>query len=69
VILIAMLFLMPMGAGGFLSGLWRKATKTRSATPGQKVPASLGHEVGMDLTGSLSRADAMGIVRGERAEP
>jgi branched-chain amino acid transport system permease protein len=71
VILIAMLFLMPTGAGGFLSGLWRKAIGSRGGAPGQKLPASLGHEVGVgvDLTGSLSRADAVRIVHGERAEP
>lgn len=33
VILIAMLFLMPMGAGGFLAGLWRKATGAGAARP------------------------------------
>ncbi len=38
-ILIAMLFLMPQGAGGFLSGLWRRAQARRAARspcrPGQ----------------------------------
>ena len=72
VILIAMLFLMPMGAGGFLSTLWRKALGSRGGgRPGEPRQAAVGHDigVGVDLTGSLSRADAVGVRRGESPGP
>jgi branched-chain amino acid transport system permease protein len=42
VILIAMLFLMPQGAGGFLYGLWRRMAGPRApAAPGPAAPGSL----------------------------
>jgi hypothetical protein len=70
VILIAMLFLMPQGAGGFLAGLWRKAIKLSGNTPTERRPAAMGHEpgLGIDLTGSLSRTDRLRAARGETAE-
>lgn len=66
VILIAMLFLMPMGAGGFLANQWRKAF----SKPGQPRQAVLGHEtaVGIDLTAPLTRADRLHVSHGENAE-
>jgi hypothetical protein len=70
VILIAMLFLMPQGAGGFLSGLWRKVIKLTTNAPAERRPAAVGQDTGLgiDLTGSLSRADRLHSVRGEAAE-
>ena len=68
VILIAMLFLMPQGAGGFLAGLWRKATRG----PVRNVqPISLGHEPGvtLNLNPSLSPAERATVGRQERAGP
>ena len=35
VILIAVMFLMPMGAGGFLYAIWRRITGARGAPPPQ----------------------------------
>jgi len=71
VILIAMLFLMPTGAGGFLAGLWRKAIGSREGTAGGPRPAVLGHEAnrGIDLTRPLARADGLPVGGRERAEP
>ena len=65
VILIAMLFLMPMGAGGFLAGLWRRAF---GRTAEQTAPAMLAHETAMDagLDAPLSRADRAGVGGGEK---
>lgn len=56
VILIGMLFLMPMGAGGFLSGLWRKAMGVK---PGQASGPGmddelLGHEAAIHTGGLLT---------------
>jgi branched-chain amino acid transport system permease protein len=70
VILIAMLFLMPQGAGGFLSGLWRKVIKLTTNAPAERRPAAVGQDTGLgiDLTGSLSRADRLHAARGETAE-
>src|SRR3984885_4037873 len=42
VILIAMLFLLPMGAGGFLTGLWRKWVGSRVAVIGEARPTAVG---------------------------
>jgi branched-chain amino acid transport system permease protein len=69
VILIAMLFLMPMGAGGFLAGLWKKMLRTgadRGQSDEPRQPA-LGRavEVGAGLGGTISRADALRVRRGE----
>src|SRR5271167_2531608 len=47
VILIAMLFLMPMGAGGFLAAQWRKLAGESSGTVPATRPAALGHETGV----------------------
>jgi len=52
VILIAVMFLMPAGAGGFLSQMWRKIFRARSAAP--EALSELGAvaiEPGSDLTG------------------
>ena len=51
VILIAMLFLMPTGAGGFLANLWRKIF-AKDGGAGKARPPVLGHEqgVGIDLS-------------------
>ena len=71
VILIAMLFLMPMGAGGFLAGLWRKTVGSGRVLTADKRPAAVSYDpgVGVDLTGSLSRADRVRVTRGEGVEP
>jgi branched-chain amino acid transport system permease protein len=71
VILIAMLFLMPMGAGGFLARLWRQSFGSRGRSAGDARPAALGHDtsVPVDLTGSLARADRMPVGRGEGVKP
>jgi branched-chain amino acid transport system permease protein len=70
VILIAMLFLMPAGAGGFLARVWRQVTGPRGANlPGETRPAAVGHETGIDLTASLARADRMPVRRGESVKP
>ena len=65
VILIAMLFLMPMGAGGFLPGLWRKHVGSKMAAVGEARPAAVGHDVGVDLTGTLSPKDGVRVGAGE----
>jgi hypothetical protein len=64
VILIAMLFLMPTGAGGFLANIWRKIGGARGSGPNQPRIAR-----GVDLTGSLARADRLPVGGTERAEP
>jgi hypothetical protein len=71
VILIAMLFLMPMGAGGFLARIWRQSVGSPGRLTGEARPAALGHEaaVPVDLTGSLPRADRMPVARGEGVKP
>jgi len=66
VILIAMLFLMPIGAGGFLTNLWRKMITSGGGTTGT---AQVGHEQSVDLTGSLTRADRLPVGRTEGVEP
>jgi branched-chain amino acid transport system permease protein len=70
VILIAMLFLMPAGAGGFLARIWRQTVGARSGVSGPAHPAALGHEaaVGVDLTGSLARAERMPVGGSERVK-
>jgi branched-chain amino acid transport system permease protein len=69
VILIAMLFLMPTGAGGFLANLWRKIF-AKDGGAGKARPPVLGHEqgVGIDLTAPLTRADRLHVSHGENAE-
>lgn len=71
VILIAMLFVMPMGAGGFLARLWRQSFGARGGTAGAARPAALGHEaaVSVDLTGSLARAERMPVGGSEGVKP
>jgi len=81
VILIAMLFLMPMGAGGFLASLWRKAFRSGGNVMETARPAVLGHSPGpnavlghspgpnVDLTGTLSGADGVRVHRGESVKP
>jgi branched-chain amino acid transport system permease protein len=71
VILIAMLFLMPMGAGGFLARVWRQAIGARGGSAGQPRPAAVGHEatVGVDLGGSGARAERMTVRGSERVKP
>jgi hypothetical protein len=66
-----MLFLMPMGAGGFLARLWRQSFGSRGRSAGDARPAALGHDtsVPVDLTGSLARADRMPVGRGEGVKP
>jgi branched-chain amino acid transport system permease protein len=71
VILIAMLFLMPMGAGGFLAGLWRKyISASGGKSAGQVPPALLDEEHGfhVELTSPLSNVDRMPVAQGENAE-
>jgi branched-chain amino acid transport system permease protein len=71
VILIAMLFLMPMGAGGFLARVWRQSVGARGGVSGPAQPPALGHEAGfsVDLTGSLARAERMPVGGSERVKP
>jgi branched-chain amino acid transport system permease protein len=71
VILIAMLFLMPMGAGGFLARIWRQSVGARGGISGPAQPSALGHEAGVsvDLTGSLARAERMPVGGSERVKP
>jgi branched-chain amino acid transport system permease protein len=69
VILIAMLFLMPIGAGGFLTSLWRKAIKASGGAAVEARPAMVGLEQNVDLTGSLTRADRLHVGREENAKP
>ena len=69
VILIAMLFLMPIGAGGFLTNLWRKMTTSAGGVTGTSRPAAVGHEQGVDLTGPLTRADRLPVGHGENVKP
>jgi branched-chain amino acid transport system permease protein len=69
VILIAMLFLMPIGAGGFLTNLWRKMTTSGGGVTGTPRQAVVGHEQGIDLTGPLTRADRIHVGREEGVEP
>jgi hypothetical protein len=69
VILIAMLFLMPMGAGGFLAGLWRKVARSRGGAAAESRPFAVGHEVGVTLKETLARADRVPVGRGQSAEP
>jgi branched-chain amino acid transport system permease protein len=68
VILIAMLFLMPMGAGGFLVQQWRKLIGS-GAAPAR--PPALGQDsgVGVNLVGSLRRADKIHASRADGVEP
>jgi branched-chain amino acid transport system permease protein len=66
VILIAMLFLMPIGAGGFLTNLWRKMITSGGGATGT---AQVGHDQSVDLTGSLTRADRLPVGRTEGVEP
>jgi branched-chain amino acid transport system permease protein len=70
VILNAMLFLMPMGAGGFLTGLWRRflpAGGTSNSGPSPLLTQDQGY--GVELTSPLTRVDRMPIAHGENAEP
>ncbi len=70
VILIAMLFLMPQGAGGFLASRWRKlvGSQPRQRAIGESIPAAVGHEpgVGVSLT---ARADRLSVGQGESVKP
>jgi branched-chain amino acid transport system permease protein len=70
VILIAMLFLMPTGAGGFLVGLWRKIVKFRGGAAAEKRPATLGQESGVavGLAGTLARAELVRMRREKSME-
>ena len=67
VILIAMLFLMPMGAGGFLQGLWRRMSGWLGMEQ-RPSPAGVTHEPALadDLNVPLSRADRVGMGGGEK---
>jgi branched-chain amino acid transport system permease protein len=71
VILIAMLFLMPMGAGGFLARLWRQSVGSRGRLASGAQPMTLGHEatVPADLARPLARAERMPVGRGEGVKP
>jgi len=76
VILIAMLFLMPMGAGGFLARMWRKLPWSGQSAIGQPPIgqtriAAAGHDdgPGIDLPGPLARADRLPVGGGEQAKP
>jgi hypothetical protein len=72
VILIAMLFLMPMGAGGFLASLWKKAFRSGADREQVHEPRqpSLGQavEVGAGLGGSISRAEALRVRQKETGD-
>jgi branched-chain amino acid transport system permease protein len=69
VILIAMLFLMPTGAGGFLTRLWRQWVGMPGRLTSEARPAALGHDaaVGVDL--SRPRAERMPVGGSERVKP
>ncbi len=56
VILITVMFLMPIGVGGFLSGLWRKLTTARepirASAPNPSWPGSSGPKVATGAVGA-----------------
>lgn len=76
VILIAMLFLMPQGAGGFLSRLWRSVAASQqdrlaASQPGRLTEArtaALGHETRVGVN-PLARADRLPVGGSESAKP
>lgn len=68
VILIAMLFLMPSGAGGLLSRLWRAVAVSPQRRLAEARPAALGHETRVGVS-SLARADRLPVGRSESAKP
>ena len=70
VILIAMLFLMPMGAGGFLAGIWRKMPWVGGNSSARSMIAAAGHDddPGIDLTGPIARADRLPVGGREQAK-
>ena len=72
VILIAVMFLMPSGAGGFIRSWWRRIMLARRggmSLPGQPVPAGV---VGADEVGSIEQTHMPGIGTpggGRQADP
>ncbi|HBK08759.1 MAG TPA: branched-chain amino acid ABC transporter permease [Acetobacteraceae bacterium] len=58
VILIAVMFLMPMGAGGFLYSMWRKMVGPRGGAPTQPATktGAVTYNDGAGLTGTGSRS-------------
>jgi branched-chain amino acid transport system permease protein len=69
VILIAMLFLMPMGAGGYLAGVWKKLLRRVGASTDAR-PAALTRavEMGAGLADVIPGSDGLRVPRGESAE-
>jgi branched-chain amino acid transport system permease protein len=75
IILIAMLFLMPMGAGGFLAGLWQRlirgSAKVLPPPLMESRPVAVGHEAAgpeIDLGTPRTRADRVIVGREKNAK-
>jgi branched-chain amino acid transport system permease protein len=58
VILIAVMFLMPAGAGGFLHAMWRKLFQARSGRPNAPAQSAAARPVSYEDTSALPRIDA-----------